>query len=196
VSCLLARPASTNRIDTEGISIMTVTTPDTDTVIGGIDTHLDTIHVAVIDSWGRDLADQEFPTTPNGYRRALDFLTGHGPVATIGIEGTSSYGAGITRFALRAGLEVREVLRPERSGRRRQGKSDPLDAYEAARSALSGRGTAPAKSSDIESLRALHNARRSAVKARQAAQVQIRALLATAPVTLREKYRGRTSRRC
>jgi hypothetical protein len=91
VSCLLARPASTNRIDTEGISIMTVTTPDTDTVIGGIDTHLDTIHVAVIDSWGRDLADQEFPTTPNGYRRALDFLTGHGPVATIGIEGTSSY---------------------------------------------------------------------------------------------------------
>ena len=55
--------------------------------------------------------------------------------------------------------------------------------------------TAPAKSSDIESLRALHNARRSAVKARQAAQVQIRALLATAPVNLREKYRGRTSLR-
>jgi hypothetical protein len=88
----------------------------------------------------------------------------------IGIEGTSSYGAGVTRFALKAGLEVREVIRPERSVRRRQGKSDPLDAYEAARAALSGRATAPAKSSDIESLRALHNARRSAVKARQSAQ--------------------------
>lgn len=172
---------------------MTVTTLEPGTVIGGVDTHLDTIHVAVIDSWGRALADREFPTTPHGYRNALAFLTGHGEVATLGIEGTSSYGAGITRFAIKAGLEVREVLRPERSVRRRQGKSDPLDAYEAARAALSGRGTAPAKSSDIESLRALHNARRSAVKARQAAQVQIRAILATAPVTLREKYRGRTT---
>ena len=174
---------------------MTVTTLDPGTVIGGVDTHLDTIHVAVIDSWGRALADREFPTTPHGYRDALAFLKGHGEVATLGIEGTSSYGAGITRFAIKAGLEVREVLRPERSVRRRQGKSDPLDAYEAARAAVSGRGTAPAKSSDIESVRALHNARRSAVKARQAAQVQIRSMLATAPVTLREKYRGRTSLR-
>lgn len=174
---------------------MTVTTLDPGTVIGGIDTHLDTIHVAVIDPWGRDLADHEFPTTAAGYRRALDFLTGHGEVAAIGIEGTSSYGAGITRFAVKAGLEVREVIRPERSVRRRQGKSDPIDAYQAARAVLSGRDTAPAKSSDLESLRALHNARRSAVKARQAAQVQIRALLVTAPVTLREKYRGRTALR-
>ena len=172
---------------------MTVTTLEPGTVIGGIDTHLDTIHVAVIDSWGRDLADQEFPTTPTGYRQALDFLTSQGEVAAIGIEGTSSYGAGITRFAVRAGHEVHEVVRPERITRRRQGKSDPLDAYEAARAVLSGRATAPAKSSDIESLRALNNARRSAVKARQSAQVQIRALLVTAPVTLREKYRGRTA---
>jgi transposase len=172
---------------------MTVTALVAGTVIGGIDTHLDTIHVAVIDPWGRDLGDREFPTSPAGYRQALDFLTSYGEVVMIGIEGTSSYGAGVTRFALKAGLEVREVIRPERSVRRRQGKSDPLDAYEAARAALSGRATAPAKSSDIESLRALHNARRSAVKARQSAQVQIRALLVTAPVTLREKYRGRTA---
>ena len=61
MSCLLARPASTHPIDTEGTSIMTVTALTPGTVIGGIDTHLDTIHVAVIDPWGRDLADQEFP---------------------------------------------------------------------------------------------------------------------------------------
>ena len=172
---------------------MTVTALTPGTVIGGIDTHLDTIHVAVIDPWGRDLADQEFPTTPTGYRQAVDFLRSHGEVVATGIEGTSSYGAGITRFAAKAGLEVREVLRPERSVRRRQGKSDPLDAYEAARAVLTARAIAPAKSSDIEALRALHNARRSAVKARQAAQVQIRHQLVTAPVTLREKYRGRTA---
>jgi transposase len=172
---------------------MTVTPLDPGTVIGGIDTHLDTIHVALIDPWGRGLADREFPTTPSGYRHAVEFLTEHGEVVVVGIEGTSSYGAGITRFIIRAGIEVLEVIRPERSVRRRQGKSDPLDAYEAARAVLSGRATAPAKSTDIESLRALHNARRSAVKARQSAQVQIRSLLVTAPVTLREKYRGRTA---
>ena len=72
---------------------------------------------------------QEFPTTPTGYRQALDFLSCHGEVTGVGIEGTSSYGVGITRTARAAGLDVVEVLRPEQSVRRRQGKSDPLDAY-------------------------------------------------------------------
>lgn len=168
---------------------MTVTPLDPGTVIGGIDTHAETIHVAVIDAWGRDLADREFPTTPAGYRDALAFITSHGEVVMIGIEGTSSYGIGITRAALAAGLEVREVIRPERSVRRRQGKSDPIDAYQAAHAVLSGRAATPAKSADIEPLRALHNARRSAVKARQAAQVQIRQQLIVAPDAVREKYR-------
>lgn len=174
---------------------MTVTTLDPAAVYGGIDTHRDTIHVAVVDPWGRPTADQEFPTTPAGYRAALEFLAGQGEVARIGIEGTSSYGAGITRFAVAAGLDVREVTRPERAARRREGKSDPLDAYQAARAVLAERDTAPAKSTDIESLRALHNARRSAIKARQAARVQIRHQLVTAPVHLREKYRDRTPAR-
>lgn len=69
---------------------MTVTALDPGTVIGGIDTHAETIHVAAIDPWGRGLGDQEFPTTPAGYRDALVFLTGHGAVTGIGIEGTSS----------------------------------------------------------------------------------------------------------
>ena len=50
---------------------MTVTTLDPDTIFGGIDTHADTIHVAAIDAWGRELADGEFPTAPSGYRAAL-----------------------------------------------------------------------------------------------------------------------------
>jgi transposase len=168
---------------------MTVTPLVPGTAIGGIDTHAETIHVAVIDAWGRELGDREFPTTPAGYRDALAFLTAHGEVVMIGIEGTSSYGIGITRHALGAGLEVREVIRPERSVRRRRGKSDPIDAYQAAHAVLSGRAATPAKSADIEPLRALHNARRSAVKARRATQVQIRQQLIVAPDTVREKYR-------
>ncbi len=169
---------------------MTVTTLDPGTVFGGIDTHAETIHVAVVDRWGRELDDAEFPTTPSGYRDALTFLTGSGQLASVGIEGTSSYGMGITRAAREAGLNVFEVTRAERAVRRREGKSDPLDAYQAAHAVLAGRATAPAKTADIAALRALHNARRSAVKARAAAQVQIVQQLITSPVTLREKYRA------
>lgn len=168
---------------------MTVTALDPSTVFGGIDTHADTIHVAVIDPWGRELGDNEFATTPRGYAQALAFLASFGEVSGVGIEGTSSYGVGVTRAATAAGWEVFEVLRPERAVRRREGKSDPLDAYQAAHAVLSGRATAAAKSADITALRALHNARRSAVKARAAAQVQIRQQLITAPVPIREKYR-------
>lgn len=158
-------------------------------VIGGVDTHADTIHVAAIDALGRELGDAEFPTTPEGYRNAVAFLVALGSLETIGIEGTSSYGAGITRAAVAAGIQVREVIRPERSVRRLQGKSDPIDAYQAARAVLSGRAQAAAKSEEIEALRALHNARRSAIKARTAAINQIHHMLITAPATVREKYR-------
>lgn len=171
---------------------MTVTELNPCTIFGGIDTHADTIHVAAIDPWGRELADQEFPTTPAGYQAALRFLTDQGQVTSIGIEGTSSYGLGIARAACAMGFEVLEVTRPERAVRRREGKSDPLDAYQAAQSVLTGRATAAVKDPGITALRALHNARRSAVKARAAAQVQIKQQLITSPPPLREKYRGLT----
>ena len=57
----------------------------------------------------------------------------------IGVEGTGSYGAGLTRHLHDKGMRVVEVDRPNRQERRRAGKSDPLDAVEAARAALSGR---------------------------------------------------------
>jgi transposase len=174
---------------TEGRTSMTSTCDEPRVVIGGIDTHADTIHVAVIDEHGRPIGDQEFVTTPAGYRSALAFLISHGQLEVIGIEGTSSYGVGITRAAQAAGITVREVTRPDRSVRRRQGKSDPLDAYEAARAVLSGRAAAHPKTELIDPLRALFNARRSAARSRQAAQVQLRQQLVIAPVEIREKYR-------
>ena len=158
-------------------------------VYGGVDTHEDTIHVAVIDGEGRDLDDREFPTTPAGYRRALAFIASYGEPIVVGIEGTSSYGAGITRAAIEYGFVVVEVVRPERAERRRLGKSDPIDAYQAARAAMGDHRIAPAKDASIEGIRALHNARRSAMKARTAAMRQIHQQLVTAPVAIREKYR-------
>jgi transposase len=163
---------------------------DLASVIGGIDSHADTIHVAAIDVVGRDLDDAEFPTTPAGYAAALAFLGSFGVIAVIGIEGTSSYGAGIARAARAAGHAVREVTRPDRSERRRVGKSDPIDAYQAARAVLAGRADAAVKDETIEAIRALNNVRSSAVKAATAAMNQIHSLLVTGPVAVREKYRG------
>ena len=162
-------------------------------IYGGVDTHEDTVHVAVIDAEGGDLDDREFPTTPDGYRRALAFILSYGEPAAVGIEGTSSYGAGLTRFAVDEGFNVVEVVRPERAERRRLGKSDPIDAYQAARAAMGTHRIAPAKDASLEGIRALHNARRSAMKARTAAMRQIYQQLVTAPVAIREKYRDLNS---
>lgn len=163
--------------------------PEVLRVLGGVDTHADTIHVAAIDEHGRELGDREFCTSPAGYRDALAFLVGFGALVVIGIEGTSSYGAGITRLAAAAGIGVREVTRPDRSERRMQGKSDPIDAYQAARAVLAGRADAVPKTQEVDAVRALNVARRSAVKARTAAMNQIHHLLITAPTEVREKYR-------
>ena len=97
-------------------------------VIAGIDTHADTHHVAVITDTGRHLADKEFPAAGSGYQGIMEFIAEFGPVLAVGVEGTGSYGAELSRVLVRAGIHVVEVMRPNRQARRRQGKSDPLDA--------------------------------------------------------------------
>ena len=81
----------------------------------------------------------------------------------MGVEGTGAYGAGLARFLHTAGVAVIEVDRPNRQARRAHGKSDTIDAIEAARAALSGRATTVAKTADgnVEALRVLLVAYRS-----------------------------------
>lgn len=157
--------------------------------VGGVDSHKDTIHAAVISAVGEPVADHEFPTTAAGYRRAVAWLIEHGPLQAVGIEGTSSYGVGISSAVAQAGIRVVEVNRTRPADRRRQGKSDRLDAYRAARSVLSGEAAADPKRASIEPLRALTVARRSAVKAQQASWRQIQAVLVNAPASMRDRYR-------
>jgi transposase len=158
-------------------------------VIGGVDTHGATHHAAVIDPIGRHLADQEFPADTTGHQALAAWLAGYGAVIAIGVEGTGSYGAGLARHLAKAGMTVVEVDRPDRKARRAHGKSDPLDAYAAAQAVASGRAGGAPKTRDgrVEAIRALHVARRGAVKARTAAINQIRGLLITAPAGLREQ---------
>jgi transposase len=158
-------------------------------VVIGADTHLDTVHLAAVSPTGQPLADAEFPTRPAGYYLAVKWAQSFGAVLRAGVEGTSSYGAGLTRALQEAGVEVAEINHSDRAGRRRRGKSDPLDAYAAARSALAGYGLAVPKDEQTNALRALLTARRGAVKARTAAINQIKSLLINAPAELRERYR-------
>ena len=97
-------------------------------VVGGVDPHADTFHVAALTAVGKVIGDAEFPTTAAGYRRAIRFLTGHGELIRVGVESAGSYGAGISRALRQAAIVVVEVERPTRSARRRAGKSDRLDA--------------------------------------------------------------------
>jgi transposase len=87
---------------------------------------------------------------------------------------------------------VLEVNRPNRAARRLKGKSDPLDAYQAAKSVLEGRTKAIPKAKDgpVECLRIVRSGRASAIKARTAAINQIKALLVSAPDKIRAKYRA------
>lgn len=172
---------------------MTETPPDVSlTIHAGVDTHKHTHHAAIVDHLGRPLADREFPATDAGYHQLLNWLAGTGIIASVGVEGTGSYGAGLTHVLHDAGLTVVEVDRPDRRSRRRHGKSDPIDAYAAATAALTGRATTVPKThdGDVEAIRFLHNARRSVIKSRAEAITTLKAMIVNAPETLRAALRG------
>jgi transposase len=160
-------------------------------VIGGVDTHGRTHHAAAVDQVGRPLGDREFPATAAGNQAMLTWLRSMGRVVKIGVEGTGTYGAGLTRYLTSQKITVVEVDRPDRKTRRMKGKSDPIDAYAAARAALSGTaaGTPKTRTGPVEAIRALRVARDSAIKARTAALNQIHGLIASAEQQLRDQLR-------
>jgi transposase len=161
-------------------------------IVGGVDTHKDSHTVAALSGTGQLLGTAQFPATPAGYQELLAWLRGYGQVTRMGVEGTGSYGAGLYAYLRRAGIEVREVIRPKRQVRRRRGKSDPVDAEAAARAVIAGDDLGIPKHQDasIEAIRVLRLARRSALKARTQAANQLPAIIQTAPSPLREQLRS------
>lgn len=161
-------------------------------VCGGVDTH-SLVHVAaVVDANGGLLGVEEFEVARAGYEKLLDWLRGHGEVMRVGIEGTGSYGADLARHLAANDVDVVEVDRPDRIERSRSGKSDPVDAVAAARAALSGRAAGKPKghNGNVEAIRVLCVAKRSARNHRISVLCQMRHLGFCAPDELRVQLKG------
>ena len=156
----------------------------------GVDPHRDMHAVAVVEvRTGMVQFEAVVSADSGGYREALELAERHAPGRrAFAVEGTGSFGAGLTRFLSSSDEQVFEVsrLRRDRSG----GKTDALDAIRAARSVLTGKAPAiPRASGEREALRALVAAREGAVRARTAAHCQLRDLLITTPEPLRSELR-------
>jgi len=162
-------------------------------VTGGVDTHADTHVAAAVDHNGGLLGIESFPADQSGFEELLGWLVGFGPVARIGVEGTGSWGVGLSRFLHDQEVMVVEVDRPNRQQRRKQGKSDPTDAVSAARAALSGTATVTPKSRNgrVEEMRVLLVARRSARQQRIQSLNQLRHLVFCAPEEIRTRFMDR-----
>jgi transposase len=161
----------------------------------GVDTHRDTLAAAAVTAIGAMVASTEAAANADGYQHLLRFARGHLPNQRCwAVEGTSSYGAGLTDFLLGQGERVVEVCRPRRPPRRGGRKSDALDAVRAAREVLSSDHLIePRSRGHREALRVLMTTRAGAVAARTAAVNHLKALIVSAPEELRAELRGRTS---
>ncbi|MEA2000759.1 MAG: IS110 family transposase [Actinomycetota bacterium] len=162
-------------------------------VTGGVDTHADNHMAAAVDSNGGLLGIESFPADQSGFEDLLVWLVGFGPVKQIGVEGTGSWGVGLTRFLHDQEVVVIEVDRPNRQKRRKQGKSDSTDAVSAARAALSGEATVIPKTRNgpVEQIRVLMVARRSARAQRIQSLNQLRHLVFCAPEPIRIRFKDR-----
>jgi transposase len=110
-------------------------------VIAGIDTHKDTLAVAVVDDSGRLVAGGDVPNTERGFAQLVDMFTSH-QVQRVGIEGSGSFGRAVAvHLALCwqsdqpvAVVEVPTLMTSrERHGQLGKGKTDPVDALAVAR---------------------------------------------------------------
>jgi transposase len=161
----------------------------------GIDTHKGSLAACAVDDVGAVLAEGTFGCHPEGFGELAAWLRDRAPAATVGVEGSSSYGAPAARYLLAAGFSVREVpphlSRRERGRTRRPGKSDPTDALAIARVTLREPDLPPVRLEDrSEELALLVNARDELVTQQTRARNRLHAHL----VVLLPGY-GRTAAR-
>jgi transposase len=163
----------------------------------GVDPHRDEHALGVVEvRSGVVVFETVVAADSGGYADALAVAERHAPGRrAFAVEGTGSYGAGLTRFLSGSGEQVFEVGRLRRQ-RGSGGKTDALDAVRAARSVLAQKRPAtPRTNGEREALRALMAAREGAANAKRAGLCQLRGLLITTPEPLRAELRSLTRAR-
>lgn len=107
--------------------------------VAGIDSHKDTLAVAVVDEQGRELSRVDAENSPSGHHRLVGWLAKFGP-ERVGIEGSGSNGRVVALCLQQAGYEVVEVppqlTSQARRRQRTQAKSGAIDALLIARITL------------------------------------------------------------
>ena len=172
-------------------------TDEVDYVVG-VDTHMDTHTAAVCDARGRAVSQLQVPATTVGYADLLAWASaaaGGGKVAWA-VEGTRHYGLGLARHLAAEGQQVTEIDNTRHVGKRRAGKSDPIDAVRAARELLARPQPGQMRcDGDREALRLLMVDRDNAVHSCKTARTVLTSVIVTAPDELREQLRHLTRER-
>ena len=164
---------------------------DTGLVVG-VDTHLDTHTAAICDARGRAGSQLQVPSTAEGYAQLLEWArdAAAGRPVAWAIEGTRHYGLGLARYLASQGQQVAEIDATRHVGRRRAGKSDPIDAVRAARELLARPHAGQMRADgDREALRLLMIDRDNAVQSGKTARTALASVLVTAPAPLRDQLR-------
>ena len=160
-------------------------------VVAGVDTHKDIHVLCVLDDLGQKINEGSFKADVNGYAELARAIGSPDSCIAVGVEGTSSYGAGLTAHLIALGFTVYEVLRPKRDKRRiGTDKNDSVDAERAARNVLAGNELSIPKSQDgwVGSLRFLWASRKTAIQASTSAMNAVKGLLASAPESIRLQF--------
>jgi transposase len=159
-------------------------------LVVGVDTHLDTHTAAVCDGRGRVLAQLQVPATAAGYAQLVTWVDAAADDRRViwAVEGTRHYGLGLARYLTSTGRTVSEIDAGRHLGKRRTGKSDPIDAARAARELLARPAPAQMRADgDREALRLLMVDRDNAVQSCKTARTVLTSVLVTAPTELRER---------
>ena len=160
----------------------------------GVDPDRDRLTSVIVDAaTGAEVAAGAFTTTRAGYNEQIAWADTYcDPSRRVwSIEGAGSYGSGACQALQSAGEWVIEFDHPQQAMTPDRAESDRLDALRAGREILNRDHWAqPRARGDRESLRVLHTTRTSALEARTVATNELKALVMTAPVDLRDNLRG------
>src|SRR4051812_31618430 len=101
----------------------------------GVDTHRDTLAAVAVTAVGATLGHADAPASAEGYQQLPDFARAQVPGRRCwAVEGTSSYGAGLTAFLSRPGNPPQRP--PDRTAQPRPTRSTTRPAEHASRRGL------------------------------------------------------------